>query len=190
MSKYVKDLITDDLRKQLTGVEEFLLVNVVGLDAGKTSALRKELRGKNIRLEVVKNSLARRACEGTPLAPAFEGIEGTLALLWGGEDIVSLAKEAERISKAKEYEGFSAKGGAMGGARLTPEEVARVSTWPSRGEQLSILSGQISGPGSKLVAQLGGVGGALVSQIKQRVDDLGGDNGGGDNAGGAEPAAE
>ena len=60
-------------------------MNVVGLDAIRTTKLRKELRGKNIKLEVIKNSLARRATEGTPLAAAFEGVEGTLAIVWGGE---------------------------------------------------------------------------------------------------------
>ena len=72
MSKLVKDLVTKDLRGQLAGVSDALLVNVVGLDAIRTSKLRRELRSKNIHLEVVKNSLARRAAEGTPLAAAFE----------------------------------------------------------------------------------------------------------------------
>ena len=172
MSKLVKNLVTEDLRRQLTGVSDMLLVNVVGLDAIRTSKLRKELRGKNIQLEVIKNSLARRACEGTPLAAAFKGVEGTLALVWGSGDIVSLAKEIVRLAGAKEYDGFSARGGAMGGATLTADEVKQVSTWPSREEQLSILLGQILSPGAVLAGQLGAMGGSLASQIKQRTEDL------------------
>ena len=53
---------------------------------------------------VVKNSLARRATEGTRLGPAFDGADGTLALLWGGDDIVSLTKEVVRIAGLKEFE--------------------------------------------------------------------------------------
>src|SRR5215472_565372 len=109
MSKTVKNLVADDLRKQLRGVNDALLVNVVGLDAIRTTKLRKELRAKNIKLEVVKNSLARRATEGTPLAAAFEGVEGTLAIIWGGSDIVSLAKEVARITTVKEFEKFGAR---------------------------------------------------------------------------------
>ena len=56
--------------------------------------LRKQLREKNIQLVMVKNSMARRATEGTPLAAAFESMEGSLAVVWGGEDIISLAKES------------------------------------------------------------------------------------------------
>ena len=103
MSKFVKDLITDDLKRQLDGVQDVLLVNVVGLKANSTMRAAQELREKNIKLMVVKNSLARRATEGTPLAPAFEGSKGTLAMVWGATDIVALAKEVVRLADDKEY---------------------------------------------------------------------------------------
>jgi large subunit ribosomal protein L10 len=167
MSKLVKELITDQLKRELDGVQELLLVSVVGLTANHTSSLRKQLREKGIKLMVVKNSLARRATEGTQLAPAFEGSEGTLAMVWGASDIVALAKEVVRIAGVKEFEKFVARGGVMGGAALKPEEVALVSKWPTREEQLSILLGQVLSPGSKLSSQLVGAGGALASQIKQ-----------------------
>jgi large subunit ribosomal protein L10 len=172
MSKTVKELVINDLRRQLSGVNDALLVNVVGLDAIRTSKLRKELRGKNMKLEVVKNSLARRAAEGTPLAAAFQGVEGTLAIIWGGEDIVALAKEVARVAGAKEYEGFSARGGAIDGAKLTAAQVKQVSTWPTRQEQLSLLVGQILAPGAILAGQLSAAGGILAGQIKQRAEDL------------------
>ncbi len=172
MSKLVKNLVSNDLRKQLTGVSDALLVNVVGLDAIRTTKLRKELRAKNITLEVVKNSMARRATEGTPLAAAFQGVEGTLAIVWGGSDIVSLAKEITRLAGLKEFDKFSARGGAMDGAKLTADDVKQVSTWPSREEQLSLLVGQILSPGAKLSSQLTAIAGAVASQIKQHAEDL------------------
>ncbi len=98
MSKYVKDLVTNEIAKQLDGVSDALLVNVVGLEANATVVLRKQLREKGIHLLAVKNSLVKRATEGTPLAPAFEGLEGTMAILWGGEDLISLAKEVTRLA--------------------------------------------------------------------------------------------
>ena len=98
MSKYVKDLLTKDISSKLDGVEEAVLVNVIGLTANQSVALRKDLRAKDIKLVVVKNSLAKRATEGTPLAIAFENCEGTLAVMWGAEDIITLAKEATRFN--------------------------------------------------------------------------------------------
>jgi large subunit ribosomal protein L10 len=183
MSKFVKDLLTRDLRSQLTGVNDALLVNVVGLNSLRTSKLRTELRKKNIKLEVIKNSTARRATEGTPLAPAFEGIEGTMAIVWGADDFVSLTKEIVRLTEAKDFEGFTARGGAMDGAKLSPAQVKDVSKWPSRQEQLSLLVGQNLGPGSKLASQIGGAGAALVSQVKTHAENL-------EKAGGEAPAGE
>ena len=172
MSKLVKNLLAKDLSNRLDGVEDCVLANVIGMDANSTSALRKRLREKGIGMMVVKNSLAQRATEGTSLAAAFEGIGGTNAVLWGADDFVSLVKEATALNKdEEEFEVFETRGGAMDGVQLTPERVLEISKWPSRAEQLSMLVGQIMGPGAQLAAQLKGPGGALVSQIKSKGEE-------------------
>jgi large subunit ribosomal protein L10 len=171
MSKYVKDLITKDLRNRLQGVDDALLVDVIGLENNKNVALRQRLRKKNINLLVVKNSLARRATEGTRLSAAFEKIDGTLALIWGGEDIIALAKEVVKIAEDKEFEKFKPKGGVIDGQPLAADQVKAVSKWPTRQEQLSILVGQILSPGAKLSSQLLGAGAKLASQIKKKSEE-------------------
>jgi large subunit ribosomal protein L10 len=168
MSKYVKNLITDHLRERLKNVHDALLVNMIGLDANTNSRLRSQLRKKNIHIVVVKNSTAARATEGTPLAPLFSGVSGTAAICWGGEDIVSLAKEITKLVQDDKNKPFEARGGVMDGEQLTGAQVHAVSTWPSRTEQLSILLGQILSPGANLASQLNSVGGALASQIEQK----------------------
>ena len=59
----------------------------------------------------------------------------------------------------------------MDGEALTASQVASISKWPNRQQQLSILVGQILGPGATLSAQLTAPGGALASQIKQKAED-------------------
>lgn len=167
MSKFVKDLISRELGSRLEGVDDALLVNVIGIGANDTVVLRKQLREKNISLMVVKNSLARRATEGTPLGSAFQGTEGTLAVVWGADDFVSLAKEVTALDKSDEFEKFETRGGVMDGEKLTPERVKEISKWPNREEQLSILLGQILSPGAQLQGQLTAPGGALQSQLEQ-----------------------
>jgi ribosomal protein L10 len=169
MSKLVKDMITTELKSRFDGVTDLFLVNLVGLDAIKTQTLRKKLREKDIHLMMVKNSLARRATEGTVLAPAFEGAAGMLAVVYGATDVVALAKEITKLTEDKAMQPFAATGGVMGGAKLTADEVKDVSKWPSREEMLSLLVGQILSPGAKLASQLNSVGGALVSQIKEKA---------------------
>ena len=104
-------------------------------------------------------------------APAFDGINGALAVVWGSEDLVSLAKEVVRISKDESYMPFAPAGGVMDGKQLSPEEVTAVSKWPNREEMLSILSGQLLSPGATLSAQLLGPGGLLANQIKQKGEE-------------------
>ncbi len=117
MSKYVKNLVAEHLRQRLQNVHDALLVNMIGLDANTNTRLRAELRSKNIHVVVVKNSLAARATEGTPLAPLFAGLAGTAAVCWGGEDIVSLAKEITKLARDDKYAPFAARGGVMDGER-------------------------------------------------------------------------
>ena len=82
MSKAIKDMLVDDLKGRLSGVGEVIVVSLGKLDAQKTTQLRQTLRKKRISLQLVKNSLARRAMSGTPLAPAFDSAEGMLAIAW------------------------------------------------------------------------------------------------------------
>jgi large subunit ribosomal protein L10 len=168
MSKYLKDLITDELKGRFDGVGDALLVDVIGMEANANVELRKTLRQKKIHLLVVKNSLARRATEGTSLAPAFEGAAGTIAVVWGGEDVVSLAKEVMRLTEDKKYQPFAPKGGVMDGATLSADDVKAVSKWPSRAEQLSLLVGQILSPGANLASQILGPGAKLASQVEKK----------------------
>ena len=123
-------------------MEGALLVNVSGMNPNASMKLRRELREKSIHLQMVKNSLAKRAADGTPLASAFEELNKPTAVVWGGEDIVSLAKEVVRLAKIEAYAPFGPLGGVMEGERLTDDEVIGVAKWPSRKEQLSLLVGQ------------------------------------------------
>jgi ribosomal protein L10 len=165
-------MLTKDLASRLEGVEDCILANVIGIESNATTALRAQLREKGIKLMVIKNSLAQRATEGTSLAPAFEGLTGTAAIVWGASDFVSLVKEVTALDKEDEgdLEKFKAIGGVLDGEKLTPEKVKEISKWPTREEQLSMLVGQILGPGSQLVAQLKGPGSQLAGQFKAMAD--------------------
>ncbi len=169
MSKYVKNLVSDDIKKRLQSVNDALLVNMIGMNSSSTYTLRKELRAKKINILVVKNSLAARATAGTPLAKLFDGVGGSAAVCWGCEDIVSLAKSITAILKDDKFSTFQSRGGVMDGERISADQVIDVAKWPSRTEQLSLLMGQILSAGSRLNGQLIAVGGALASQISEKA---------------------
>jgi ribosomal protein L10 len=184
MSKYVKNLITDHLRKELGSVRDAFLINVQPLDANRAFKLRKRFREKNIRLLVIKNSLARRATEGLPIASAFIGLEGSTAVCWGAEDFVSLAKEVVSVLDEKQFNVIVNRGGVVEGSRIGPEEVRNVAKWPNRGEQLSLLVGQILSVGRTLAGQITAPAGAVASQIEKKAESAPGE------PAAAEPAAE
>ena len=166
MSKFVKELITKQLTKDFDGVEECVLVDVIGLDVNETVILRSQLREKNIQLRVIKKGMALRATAGTNLATALEGVSGSVAVCWGGNDFVSLVKEIVAIDKDKEnYEVFATRGGVMDGESLTPESLVEISKWPTREELLATIVGQLLGPGRTLAGQLSGPGSTLASQL-------------------------
>jgi ribosomal protein L10 len=58
----------------------------------------------------------------------------------------------------------------LDGEQLSPDRVKQISKWPNREEQLSLLSGQILGPGSRLASALIGPGGRLASQVKKKSE--------------------
>jgi len=166
MSKFVKNLIVDQIKKELAEVQDCVLVNVIGLDAEESGKLRDRLHEKSIHIRVVKKSLAVRATEGTSLAPAFDGVGGSVAVCWGGNDFVSMVKELVDLDKDQDnFETFATCGGVLDGEALTPAAVAEISKWPTREEALSTLVGQLLGPGATLAAQLIGPGGTLAAQI-------------------------
>lgn len=166
MSKLVKSLVTRDIQNRLKGVKDAVVVNVVGLEANNNWDLRRVFREKGISVLVVKRTLAARATDGTSLRPAFGDLSGSVAIAYGCEDFVSLAKEVTAVIDSGAYKGFEIKGGVMDNEALTADQVKAVSKWPSRREQISMLVGQILGPGSKLSSQLKGAGSKLAAQLK------------------------
>ena len=170
MSKFVKQLVTNDIAKRLDGVPYLMLVNLTGIDANKTVNLRATLADKGINLLVIKNSLARRATEGTVLAAAFQDVAGPCAACWGATDIVALAKELVKLTKEKTLQGFEIRGAVLDGEALEAAQAVEVSKWPTREEQIAIVLGQILGVGAKLSGQFIAFGGKLASQIEKIAD--------------------
>lgn len=171
MSKYVKELIVKDLQRRLEGVDNCVIANVIGMNSLQTVTLRRQLRDKDIRVLVVKNSMAARATEGSALANGFEGLTGSSAIVWGAEDFVALVKEVVQLDQNDDFKNFQARGGVMDGEKLTADRLKEISKWPSRGEQLSILAGQLTAPWRALQSQLTASGGALASQIKKKSEE-------------------
>ncbi len=170
MSKLVKRLVSRDIGGRLDGVTDAVLVNVVGMEANGNCELRKLFRSKGVSVLVVKRTLAARATEGTSLRPAFNNIKGSMAIAYGCEDFVSLAKTVTEIIDSGQFKLFEIRGGVMDNDALTEAQVKAISKWPNRQQQIAMLVGQILSPGANLSGQLVGSGRMLASQVKKIIE--------------------
>ena len=179
MSKPVKEMLTQEYRRRYAGVDGACLVSVIGLDAISTNRLRGELKARNIRLQVIKNSLARRAFAGTPLEALGPALEGACAMVTGGDSVIDVAKIL--VAAKKNYPKMELRVGLLDG---DPEliEVERLASFKNRTELLGELAMLIASPGRRLAGCLRGPGGRIAGCLQAMVEKAPG-------AGDAEPQA-
>jgi large subunit ribosomal protein L10 len=172
MSKLVKKLVSRDIANRMDGVNDAIVANIVGMTGEQNYNIRKTLRDAGITVMVVKRSLAAMATEGTSLRPAFDNQAGSLAVIWGCEDYVTLVRKITKMADSGQFSKLEIKGGVMDGEALTADQVKKVSKWPSRQEQISILVGQILSPGATLSGQLVGPARKIAGQVKKMIENL------------------
>jgi len=166
MSKYVKDLITKDLSNRFEGIEGVGVINPRGLDATKNNALRRKLRENGLRVTVVRNSLARRAVEGTKLTGVDKLLQGPSAVIYGKDASISTLARL-LLDQKKENEKIELRGIFFDGETYEGDEgVKTVSTMPTREEAIAQVLQALLGPGSSLASALSGPGSTLGSVLK------------------------
>ena len=122
-----------------------------GLEVGNITVLRRQARESGVYLRVLKNSLARRAVEGTPFALLAAKMVGPL--IYGiSTDPVAAAKVLNGF--AKDNDKLVIKAGAMANYLMDVNGVKALATMPSREELLSTLLGTMQAPITQFVRTL------------------------------------
>jgi large subunit ribosomal protein L10 len=165
MSKRIKEMVIGELRNRIGDCRDMLVIDSSRMDAVSDNRFRLALREKDIHVLTVKNALARKALGDDGGTSALDEIlSGPSALVWGGEDIVSLSKE---ISKwARDIKELEIKGGALEGTPLSADDVEALSKSPGREELIGRIVMLALSPGAQLVGALLGPGGTLSGQLK------------------------
>jgi large subunit ribosomal protein L10 len=164
MSKYVKELMMDELRSDLDGSRSLLILDLKDLDAVAEHGLRRDLRKKSIRLRVLKNSLARRVFADLGMDGLSRFLEGPSAMAWGGEGITELAKEIS--SQVKTLKKPAIKGGVVEGVVVGPEQVDDITKLPSREVLIGQVIALLLGPAREALSLLSSGGSTLVGQLE------------------------
>jgi large subunit ribosomal protein L10 len=123
-----------------------------GLSVVAMTALRSEGRKNGVYVRVVKNTLARRAVEGTDFACMQDGLVGPLILAFSKEEPGAAARLMQDFAKANEK--MVIKLVSFGGKMLAPGDIDRLSKMPTREQALSMLMGVLQAPITKLVRTL------------------------------------
>ena len=123
-----------------------------GLTVSQLTALRKNARESGVYLRVIKNTLARKAVEGTEFACMQDGLVGPLILAFSLEDPGAAARVISAF--AKENDKLVVKLVAVGGKQYGASEIERLSKLPTRDQAIGILMGTMKAPIEKFVRTL------------------------------------
>lgn len=173
MSKMVKELIARELNKRYAGATDAVWIELVGVDGLMTNEFRRSLRSKQMKLEVVKTSLLRRACSSGPMAKLAEKVEGPAALVTGGQSAVEMAKVLEEWApKFPKTAVFRVRGALLEGELVGDAQVKDLAKLPTRRDVQAQVASQILSPGGKVVSMILAGGSSIAGCLKTLIDKL------------------
>ncbi len=165
LSRAAKESRLEDLRSELGGAESVILVDFKGLDVPTVTDLRRKVRGAEGSYRVVKNSLARRALEGTSFEALRERLEGTIALAYSSDDPVALAKAL--VDFAKDEPDLTLRGAVVQGQTIEAEGVKGLSALPGKPELQAKLLMVFNAPATNFLRLLNAAPSNLLAVLKQ-----------------------
>lgn len=140
----LKQPIVQAIADDIQGAQSVILVDYRGLTVAQDTELRKQLREAGIVYKVCKNTMMKRAFEGTACEALDEHLEGPSALAISKDDTTASARILCKF--AKDAKALELKAGVVEGAVFDAAGLAELSKIPSRNELLSKLLGSLQSP--------------------------------------------
>jgi large subunit ribosomal protein L10 len=165
-SKAKKQEDLDQLTEAFKNAKAAMLVGFQKMTVAKDQELRNQLREAGVSYEVVKNTLARRASQGTVLEPATEHFKGVTAVALSNGDPVGLSKAISKFAKANP-DIFTFKAGIVEGKVVALNEVEAIASLPSKEELISKVMFLINCQAQRLVTVISAVPRNLAIVVKQ-----------------------
>lgn len=159
-----KDL--EALTEQFKNAQAAMVVGFKKMTVAKDQELRNQLREAGVSYEVVKNTLARRASEGTALEAAAEHFKGVTAVALSKGDPVGLSKAISKFTKANP-DIFTFKAGIVEGKVVALNEVEAIATLPSKEELIAKIMFLINCQAQRLATVISAVPRNLAVVVKQ-----------------------
>ena len=159
-----KDL--EALTEQFKNAKAAMLVGFQGMTVPKDQELRSQLREAGVSYAVVKNTLARKAAEGTLLEQATDQFKGVTAVALSNEDPVSLSKAIAKFTKANP-DIFKFKVGIVEGSVVALKDVEAIASLPSKEELISKIMFLVNAQAQRLAVVTNAVARNLAIVFEQ-----------------------
>lgn len=173
MSKLVKQMELDALSSTFKGVRDMVLLSSEKVGSLLEFNTRRTLREKKIRLQMVKNTLAKKVFEANGVKIDDKFWAGTTVVAWGTESVKDLSKAVDAVLKdivkknPKDDNKFKVKTGVADGTEVSLEMMMKM---PTRLEAIGEIIGALLGPASEIAGALTGPISEVAGQIATLAD--------------------
>lgn len=154
-AKQQKQVIIDEIKEKLENAQSAVVIDYMGITVAEADAMRKKLREANVDYTVYKNTLIKRAIEGTDYAPLAEVLDGPSAVAISSEDATAPARTLNEI--IKDYKKMEFKAGVVEGTYYDKVGIEQIAEIPSRDVLIAKFLGSIQSPVSKFVRTLAAI---------------------------------
>ena len=144
-----KQLVIDEIKGKLENAQSAVVIDYMGITVAQADEMRKKLREANVDYTVYKNTLVKRAIEGTEFAGLAEVLDGPSALAISTEDATAPARILNDV--IKEYKKMEFKAGVVEGTFFDKDGIQAIADIPSRDVLIAKFMGSIQSPVSKAV---------------------------------------
>ncbi|MBF0465551.1 MAG: 50S ribosomal protein L10 [Nitrospirae bacterium] len=168
MNKQEKEVVVSELKDKFSRSKSVVFTNYTGMTVADLSDLRVNLRKSNIEYKVVKNTLAKLACEGTAIESTKSIFTGPVGLAIGYDDPISVSKRVFEYAKGNDK--FKVLNGFVEGRVFDAKDLKKISELPPREVLLSQVAGCMSAPATKMASLLDATVSRMVNALNALKD--------------------
>jgi len=162
----------EELKALMDSAQATVMLSQNGLTVGEVTEFRRALRVSGAKLKVFKNTLLRRAIEGTPYEGIYKSLKGPLAVAYTTKDAAGMAKAVVEFVKGKKS--IAVVGGSLGDKSMDEAQLKALSDLPPIEVLRGALLGALVGVPQKLLGVFQAPGRDMVGVLAARERQLGG----------------